>query len=170
MRVEYADGSHHVMSQRDRRRDILRNDVERQDFLRTLAQPFRNRTMLRVSLSNGDTRHIQDWICTYSSLTPVAVETEVDPQPLGDREHELAVGHLGTDVLGHPARLLQRTFLVATGAETAHPAGEGDKKLLPTLGAAHPGEAVLEIAQRRSFASIRWMDYLKPEVSTVLHE
>jgi hypothetical protein len=29
------------------------------------------------------------------------VETEVDPQPLGDREHELAVGHLvGTDVLG----------------------------------------------------------------------
>jgi hypothetical protein len=36
------------MSRRDRRRDILLNDIERQDFLRTLAQPFRNRTMLWV--------------------------------------------------------------------------------------------------------------------------
>jgi hypothetical protein len=35
-------------------------------------------------------------------LLEPAVETEVDPQPLGEREHELAVGHLGTDVFGHP--------------------------------------------------------------------
>jgi hypothetical protein len=45
------------------------------------------------------------------------------------------------------------------GAETAHPAGEGDKKLLPTLGAAHPGEAVLEIATVEEFADHRPDDW-----------
>jgi hypothetical protein len=52
----------------------------------------------------------------------------VDPQPLGDREHELPVRHLGADVLGHlpaalrlaqagPTGFLQRPPLVARRAE-----------------------------------------------------
>lgn len=37
-----------------------------------------------------------------------AVKAEADAQPLRDREHELPVRHLGADMLGHPAGLLQR--------------------------------------------------------------
>lgn len=77
---------------------------------------------------------------------------EVDPQALGDGEDELAVGHLGADVLSHPTRLLQRPLLVAGGAETPDPAGVRHEKLLPALGAPHPGKAVLEVAAFQELA------------------
>ena len=38
MRVEYADAIYHVMNRGDRREDIFVDDVDRQDFLKTLAE------------------------------------------------------------------------------------------------------------------------------------
>ena len=38
MRVEYADAIYHLMSRGDRREDIFLDDVDRQDFLKTLAE------------------------------------------------------------------------------------------------------------------------------------
>jgi hypothetical protein len=75
-----------------------------------------------------------------------AVEAEEDPQPLGDREHELAVGDGGAqvsgDVLGHD----QRPLLVATGAEAASAAGEGDEELVSAPRATHPRETLAQVA------------------------
>jgi len=59
---------------------------------------------------------------------------------------KLPVGHLGANVLGHPAGLLQRPLLVARRAETTPPAGIRDQEFLAALGTADAGEAVLEIA------------------------
>jgi len=44
---------------------------------------------------------------------PPAVEQEVAPQPLGDREHKLPVGNLSANVFGDPTSLLQRSLVVA---------------------------------------------------------
>ena len=38
IRVEYADAIYHVMSRGDRREDIFLDDVDRQDFIKTLAE------------------------------------------------------------------------------------------------------------------------------------
>jgi REP element-mobilizing transposase RayT len=38
MRVEYPGAIYHVMDRGDRREDIFVNDVDRQDFLKTLAE------------------------------------------------------------------------------------------------------------------------------------
>ena len=38
LRVEYSDAIYHVMSRGDRRQDIFVDDVDRQDFLKTLAE------------------------------------------------------------------------------------------------------------------------------------
>jgi hypothetical protein len=38
LRVEYAGAMCHVMSRGDRREDIFLDDVDRQDFLKTLAE------------------------------------------------------------------------------------------------------------------------------------
>ena len=38
MRVEYAGAIYHLMSRGDRREDIFLDDVDRQDFLKTLAE------------------------------------------------------------------------------------------------------------------------------------
>ena len=38
LRVEYPDAIYHIMSRGDRREDIFLDDVDRQDFLRTLAE------------------------------------------------------------------------------------------------------------------------------------
>jgi hypothetical protein len=74
-----------------------------------------------------------------------ALEPEGEAQPLGNREHKLAVRHLGADVFGHPPRLLQRPLLMATGAATSHPAGIRHEELLAALGAADAGETVFEV-------------------------
>jgi len=41
MRVEYAGARYHVMSRGDRRENIYLDDVDRQDFIRTLAEACR---------------------------------------------------------------------------------------------------------------------------------
>jgi hypothetical protein len=38
LRVEYPGAMYHVMSRGDRREDIFLNDVDRQDFIKTLAR------------------------------------------------------------------------------------------------------------------------------------
>lgn len=38
LRVEYAGALYHVMSRGDRREDIFLDDVDRQDFIKTLAE------------------------------------------------------------------------------------------------------------------------------------
>ena len=38
LRVQYLGAIYHVMSRGDRRKDIYRDDVDRQDFLKTLAE------------------------------------------------------------------------------------------------------------------------------------
>jgi hypothetical protein len=38
LRVEYAGAMYHVMSRGDRREEIFLDDVDRQDFLKTLAE------------------------------------------------------------------------------------------------------------------------------------
>ena len=38
LRVEYAGAIYHVMSRGDRAEDIFHDDVDRQDFLKTLAE------------------------------------------------------------------------------------------------------------------------------------
>jgi len=38
LRVEYPDAIYHVMSRGDRREDIYLDDVDRHDFLKTLAE------------------------------------------------------------------------------------------------------------------------------------
>ena len=38
LRVEYPDAIYHVMSRGDRREDIFLDDVDRQDFIKTLAE------------------------------------------------------------------------------------------------------------------------------------
>ncbi len=38
MRIEYPGAIYHVMSRGDRREDIFFNDVDRQDFLKTVAE------------------------------------------------------------------------------------------------------------------------------------
>ncbi len=38
MRVQYAGAIYHVMSRGDRREDVFLDDVDRQDFLKTLAE------------------------------------------------------------------------------------------------------------------------------------
>jgi len=37
MRIDFPGAIHHVMSRGDRRENIYRDDVDRQDFLKTLA-------------------------------------------------------------------------------------------------------------------------------------
>jgi hypothetical protein len=41
LRVEYAGAMYHVMSRGDQRDDIFLDDVDRHDFIKTLAQPAR---------------------------------------------------------------------------------------------------------------------------------
>jgi hypothetical protein len=67
----------------------------------------------------------------------------------------------------HPAFSIQRPLLMAGGAETAPPERKGHKKLLPALWAAHPGEAVLEIAAFQELAHHR-ADDRPPEAITLL--
>ena len=45
LRVEYPGAIYHVMSRGDRREDIFKDDVDRQDFLKTLAEACQKKTV-----------------------------------------------------------------------------------------------------------------------------
>ena len=76
----------------------------------------------------------------------LAVESEEDPQALGDRQDKLAVcdggAQVAGDVLGHD----QRPLLVTARAEAASAAGEGDEKLVAAPRTPYTGEAFTEVA------------------------
>jgi hypothetical protein len=69
----------------------------------------------------------------------------VSNQP-GDGEHEVPVGHRGADLIGDEGAFDLRAALVARGAETALPAGEGKEEFMAAVGAVEAGEAGMEIA------------------------
>ena len=48
LRVDYPGAIYHVMSRGDRQQDIYLDDVDRQDFLKTLAGPLRRGTTLTI--------------------------------------------------------------------------------------------------------------------------
>ena len=48
LRVEYPGAIYHLMSRGDRREDIFLDDVDRQDFIKTLAEACQNRMRLLV--------------------------------------------------------------------------------------------------------------------------
>jgi REP element-mobilizing transposase RayT len=50
LRVEYPGAMYHVMSRGDRREDIFLNDVDRQDFIKTLAESWFVETTVRVTM------------------------------------------------------------------------------------------------------------------------
>jgi hypothetical protein len=54
MRVEYPGAIYYVMDQGDRREDIFVNDVDRQDFLKTLAEACQ-KTGWQVHAGDGGT-------------------------------------------------------------------------------------------------------------------
>ena len=52
LRVEYPGAIYHIMSRGDRRKDIYVDDVDRQDFLKTLAEACQ-KTGFQVSIFGG---------------------------------------------------------------------------------------------------------------------
>jgi len=76
----------------------------------------------------------------------LAVEAGVQPQTLGDGQHDLPVGDGRTDLLGHVNRGQQGPFLVAGGAGAALLAGEGHEHLVVAVRAADAGETLVQVA------------------------
>jgi hypothetical protein len=76
----------------------------------------------------------------------LAVEAGVQPQTLGDGQHDLPVGDGRTDLLGHVNRGQQGAFLVAGRTHAALLAGEGHEHLVVAVGAADAGEAFVQVA------------------------
>ncbi len=76
----------------------------------------------------------------------LAIVAEEDPQPLGDREDDLAVGNVFEQLLLGPVRPQKLALLVAARAQAPELAGEGDQELMPAVRAAHPGDALVEDA------------------------
>ena len=60
LRVEYPGAMYHVMSRGDRREDIFLNDVDRHDFLKTLAEAC-------LKTEKGSVR----WIVIFQSRQPI---------------------------------------------------------------------------------------------------
>ncbi len=52
-RVQYPGAIYHVVSRGDRREDIFLSDVDRHDFLRTLAEACLKTGFTRAALSTG---------------------------------------------------------------------------------------------------------------------
>ena len=75
-----------------------------------------------------------------------AVETEVDTEPFGDRQDNLSVRHSRADGVCNRVSRKQRALLMATGAETSLPAGEGNEHLMEAVVAANSGKPIVQVA------------------------
>ena len=71
------------------------------------------------------------------------VEAE-GPEPFGEGKDDLAMGYRGEERLVQPEAPPGQTLGVATGAEVARLAGEGEQVLVGAGVTANPGEAVLQ--------------------------
>jgi hypothetical protein len=82
----------------------------------------------------------------------LAIEAAMQPQTLGDGQHDLPVGDRRADLFGHVDRGQQRPckhgarFLVAGGTGAALLAGKGHEHLVVAVRAADAGEALVQIA------------------------
>jgi hypothetical protein len=56
LRVEYSGAMYQVMSRGDRREDIFLNDVDRQDFIKTLAEK------VNLGTSKSANAHLHKWM------------------------------------------------------------------------------------------------------------
>lgn len=74
------------------------------------------------------------------------VVAEIRPEHLGDRQHDLPVRHRPEHRLVHPLGEGHRPLGVTGGAEVTPLAGVGRQVLVAALPAAHPGEALLQVA------------------------
>jgi hypothetical protein len=70
MRVEYPGAIYHVMSRGDRREDIFLDDVDRQDFLKTLAEACHKATWEVHAYSTALTALRAKMNCQLIGLTP----------------------------------------------------------------------------------------------------
>ena len=96
-----------------------------------------------------------------------AVELSVQPQPFGNRQHDLAVCDRSTDFFGNMQCGQQHAFLVAGGTRTALLAGIGDEHLMVAVGAANTSKSFFEIAALEK-GSHRAVDDGSPEAVLVL--
>jgi REP element-mobilizing transposase RayT len=95
MRVQYPGAIYHVMSRGDRREDIFPDDVDRQDFLKTLAEAcpktgwqvhayclMRNHFPLVLETPNANLVEGMRWLLsTYCSDRGIGYSIP-DPQPM----------------------------------------------------------------------------------------
>ena len=78
--------------------------------------------------------------------------SEVKPEPFGDREDKLPMGHSLADRVGNRFGCQQSPLLMATWAEAALPATERDEHLMVTIFATNTGKAEVEIAAGEKLA------------------
>jgi hypothetical protein len=76
----------------------------------------------------------------------------VKPEPFGDRENNLPMGHPLADRVGKRVGCKNSPLLIATWAEAALPAGEGDEHLMVTNFATNSGKAEVEVTASEEFA------------------
>ena len=84
-----------------------------------------------------------------------AVVAAVDPQPFGDGEDKLPVGDAGADRVRDGVGRQERAFLMATGAQAALAAGEGDEHLVAAVRTADAREAEVQVAAMEELAGHR---------------
>jgi hypothetical protein len=78
--------------------------------------------------------------------------SEVKPEPFGDREDKLPMGHRLADRVGNRVDCKNSPLLMATWAEAALTATEGNEHLMVTIFATNSGKAEVEIAAGEKLA------------------
>jgi len=80
------------------------------------------------------------------AIEQVAMESEEDPEPLGDRPDELAVRDWLADIVGDVHAEEEGSLLATAWADAALLAGEGDEEFMSAVGASNASEAVVQVA------------------------
>jgi hypothetical protein len=78
----------------------------------------------------------------------LAIKAGVQPQTLGDGQHELPMGDRRTDLFGRVDRGQQGPFLVAGGHAQRCLQEKGHEHLVVAVGAADAVEALVQVAGR----------------------
>jgi hypothetical protein len=76
----------------------------------------------------------------------------VKPESFGDRENKLPMGHRLADRVGNRVGCKNSPLLMATWAEAALTATEGDEHLMVTIFATNSGKAEVEVTASEEFA------------------
>jgi hypothetical protein len=78
-----------------------------------------------------------------SARTLISVHPEIDPQPLGNGKHPLALGHIFEHLAHKPFTEGHHPFLMARRAKVAPLARRRQQVLMPSLITAHPSETAM---------------------------